>query len=395
MAQTLSPVPKLAFLDNNGKPAVGYKLFTYEAGSSTKLATYVDSAGGTPNANPIVLDYRGEANVWVPPNVAYKYVFAKPNDTDPPGSPVWSVDNLVNSQLITLYGGVDTGSANAYILNFVANFSSYTDGIVIYWIPSNTNTGASTINVNGLGPVAITNQDGTALVAGQLAASQTAQIIYRSGSFLLLQSAVLTSIWGGTSTFSGGGGPISTYTLSAPQVPAYYDGLLLYWEVSNTNTFPCRMIVNGGLPRPIIQQNGDALEVNMLRAGEIAQIIYVAGNFILISPLAGRFTATLTGVDATVTATAFWTRSGSAVSIYIPDMAGTSNSTFKSITGLPSEVSGGLDQSTLTVAIDNGGSQEVILARNNPPAIDLTRLSGAWTNTGAFSMLGFTMSWTA
>src|SRR6185436_15386049 len=127
----LTPTPRSQFFDNNGRPAVGYQLFTYEAGTSTKLSTYTDNTTSTPNTNPIELDYRGEAEIWIPPNVAYKLVFARPDDTDPPANPIWSVDDLVSSQLVTLYGGLDTGSANAYVLTFTANFSAYTDGIVL------------------------------------------------------------------------------------------------------------------------------------------------------------------------------------------------------------------------------------------------------------------------
>lgn len=190
MAETLSPVPKLSFLDNNGKPAVGYKLFTYAAGTSIKLDTYV-SSGGAANANPIILDYRGEANVWIPPNVAYKYVLALPDDTDPPSAPIWTVDGISNNQLLTLYGGVDSGSANNYVLNFDSPYSSYEDGEVIYWIPSNTNTGASTLNVNGLGPVAIVYPIVDPLVAeqiaaGQIVAGQLATVAYLAGYFILL-----------------------------------------------------------------------------------------------------------------------------------------------------------------------------------------------------------------
>lgn len=208
--ETLSPTPVQRFYDNNGNPLVGGKLFTYVANSTTKQATFTDSTGGTPNSNPIILDYRGEARVWIPPNVAYKYVLAPSTDTDPPTNPIWSVDQLVNSQLLTLYGGIDTGSVNAYLLNFVANFTAYVDGIVIYWIPSHTNSGGSTINVNGLGVVAITNQDGTALSSGQLQANQTAVIMFKGGSFLLLSSgnvpltgtfnATLTGVTGGAVT---------------------------------------------------------------------------------------------------------------------------------------------------------------------------------------------------
>ena len=204
----LTPNAKQQFFDNNGRPAVGGKLFTYIAGTTTKQSTYVDSGGVSLNSNPIILDYRGECNFWVPPNVRYKYVLAPSTDTDPPTNPIWTVDNVVSSQLITLYGGIDTGVVNAYVLNFTANFTSYTDGIVIYWIPGNTNTSASTINVNGLGLVSIVNQDGTALKSSQLVANQVATIMYSGGVFLLISSGIAPSVVSGnfTPTWTGFGG---------------------------------------------------------------------------------------------------------------------------------------------------------------------------------------------
>lgn len=199
MTNVLTPSPKQQFLDNNGRPAVGYQLFTYEAGTTTKLDTYVSSSGAA-NSNPIELDYRGEANIWIPPNLAYKFVLARPDDTDPPTAPIWTIDDLVSSQLVTLYGGVDTGVADAYVLTFDANFTAYTDGIVIYWIPANTNTGASTLNVNGLGIVNITNQDGSVLTAGQLIAGQVITVMYLGGAFLLISSGIAASVAAGTFT---------------------------------------------------------------------------------------------------------------------------------------------------------------------------------------------------
>lgn len=198
MTDVLSPGPKFQAFDNNGRPLVGGKLFTYAAGTNTKLATHTDSSGLADNTNPVILDFRGEANLWLPPNVPYKYVLAPSMDTDPPTNPIWSVDNIVSSQLITLYGGLDTGVANAYVLNFTANFLAYTDGIVIYWLASNTNTGASTLNVNGLGPVAIVNQDGLPLTNGQIIAGQVITVMYLGGEFLLISSGIAASVSAGT-----------------------------------------------------------------------------------------------------------------------------------------------------------------------------------------------------
>lgn len=62
---TLTPSPKMQFLDANGAPLSGGKLYTYISGTTTPLVTYTDATAGTPNANPIILDSRGEANVWL------------------------------------------------------------------------------------------------------------------------------------------------------------------------------------------------------------------------------------------------------------------------------------------------------------------------------------------
>jgi hypothetical protein len=221
----LTPWPRAQFLGNNGAPLVGGKLFTYQAGTSTKLATYSDSIG-TSNTNPVRLDFRGEAAIYVPPNVAYKFVLAPANDTDPPTNPIWTVDNLVSSQLITLYGGTDIGVANAYVLTFTANFTAYADGIVIYWLPSNDNTAASTLNVNGLGAVNIVNQDGTALTANQLQAGQIVTVIYVGGVFQLLTGGISSGSF--TPAWSGYGGSPPTgdmdWQISGQQVSLKWRG---------------------------------------------------------------------------------------------------------------------------------------------------------------------------
>jgi hypothetical protein len=251
----LSPTPKQAFFDNNGRPGVGMKLFSYVAGTSTKLATYVDSVGVTQNTNPIILDFRGECSLWIPPNVPYKLVLAAANDTDPPASPIWSVDQLANSQLTTLFGGTDTGVTNAYVLTFAANFSAYTTGIVIYWIPSNTNTGPSTVNVNGLGPVAIVNQDGSQLYAGEIRANEFAQIIFQGSEFVLLSdtasaafsaqritsaqsmpaSTTTTCIFNSTTINQGGFYDTTTGIFTAPSYGLYQFNVLAILLPGGTN----------------------------------------------------------------------------------------------------------------------------------------------------------------
>lgn len=189
----LSPTAIQKFFDNNGLPLNGGQLFTYGAGTTTPIATYVDSTGTTTNTNPIILNSRGECNLWLLPNTGYKLVLE-----DSIGNTIWSVDNIVNSQLITLFGGTDTGAANAYLLNFTWPYSAYANGELIYWVPSNTNTGPSTLNVNGLGVIPIVNINGTPLGAGQIVAGVMTSVIYYQGNFQLLSIGNLVGVTLGT-----------------------------------------------------------------------------------------------------------------------------------------------------------------------------------------------------
>lgn len=76
----LSPNPKQQFFGANGQPLVGGKIYTYEAGTTTPVATYVDAAGVTQNTNPIILDSRGMCSIWLLSTVNYKYVVTDAND---------------------------------------------------------------------------------------------------------------------------------------------------------------------------------------------------------------------------------------------------------------------------------------------------------------------------
>jgi len=104
------------WLDTTGAaPAAGYKLFVYGAGTSEKKTSYLNSAGLVTNANPIVLDARGEppSGVYVEQG-SFKLVLAPDNDTDPPTSPVWTRDNIIAGEGSGGTGGTG-GSVDQWI----------------------------------------------------------------------------------------------------------------------------------------------------------------------------------------------------------------------------------------------------------------------------------------
>lgn len=107
------------FIPGTNTPASGYQLFTYVAGSSTKLATYTDSSGTVAQANPIILNASGQpANpIWLATGQAYKFVFASPTDTDPPTSPLKTFDNIsgINDASISTSQWQSSGVTPTYI----------------------------------------------------------------------------------------------------------------------------------------------------------------------------------------------------------------------------------------------------------------------------------------
>lgn len=86
-------------------PLAGGKIYTYEAGTSTPLATYQDLAGSTANTNPVILDSAGMAQVRQTDGVAYKWVI---EDAD--GNVLWSRDNIT-------VGTAEGASGSTYLVH--------------------------------------------------------------------------------------------------------------------------------------------------------------------------------------------------------------------------------------------------------------------------------------
>lgn len=52
------------FWNNDGTLASGGKVYIYEPGTTTLKNSWTDSTGGTANTNPVILDAKGEADIW-------------------------------------------------------------------------------------------------------------------------------------------------------------------------------------------------------------------------------------------------------------------------------------------------------------------------------------------
>lgn len=81
MTVNLSPLAGAGqqFLDNNGNPLAGGKLYSYTAGTTTPQATYTTASGNTAHTNPIILDSAGRVatgEIWLTSGLNYKFALA-------------------------------------------------------------------------------------------------------------------------------------------------------------------------------------------------------------------------------------------------------------------------------------------------------------------------------
>lgn len=79
MAVTLSIFAGVGaqLFDNNGLPLNGGKIYSYQAGTSTPLATYTSVSGAVSHTNPIVLDSAGRVpggEIWLDYSKKYKFI---------------------------------------------------------------------------------------------------------------------------------------------------------------------------------------------------------------------------------------------------------------------------------------------------------------------------------
>ena len=99
---TLTASPFMQFTTTAGAPLIGGKVYTYAAGTTTPLASYTDNTGATANTNPVILDTRGEAAIWLSP-ASYKFVLKDSNDVT-----IWTSDNLGGLNISPAFTGVPT-----------------------------------------------------------------------------------------------------------------------------------------------------------------------------------------------------------------------------------------------------------------------------------------------
>lgn len=178
----------------------------------------------------------------------------------------------------------DSGTTNSYVLTPVTPFKApdaYRNGMEIRFRAGNANSGSSTINVAGLGSVAIKKADGvTDVVAGEIPSTQDTKLRYNASVFILSNDSVLAASQGEVDA------GVVTDKFVAPSTlrfgfaasftpngyiafPSWLGGLIIQWGTSvNTGT---STLVTFPIPFPTT--------VRHISYGNVPSSLLTAGNY--------------------------------------------------------------------------------------------------------------------
>ena len=227
---TLNQYQRQQFFDAIGKPLAGGKVCTYQAGTTTPLATYTDSTGNFQNTNPLILDSGGFGTMWLTAN-AYKFLLltAGSDNTCSTGVQQWVLDFVTPAPFL---GGNNAWTGNethagteVYSLAVTLNGGGAFNGVItgsptFSGNPGFTGTptfsnlenfplGISTDIINGTltnsGSIAITGANGTGANTGE-------NVISTAGNGGATGPGGVVNLVGGTGgATSGNGGGVGLF----------------------------------------------------------------------------------------------------------------------------------------------------------------------------------------
>ncbi|UOF78833.1 hypothetical protein [Caudoviricetes sp.] len=215
------------FYKNDGTPNSGGKVYSYVAGTTTPTPTYTSSDASTPNANPIILNSKGECDLWVTGQI--KLNVLESDNTQVTG---WPVDNIgsgvANNDATMRWAGTAAGTANALTITPSPAIGAYVVGqSFIFKAGASPNSAATTIAISGLSAIAV-QVSGSACSGGEILAGKWYSIVLDSLTTCQLTPVAAAALAGSSSQVFFVGNPTSsTHAVPVYLIRNYINGLQL------------------------------------------------------------------------------------------------------------------------------------------------------------------------
>jgi hypothetical protein len=183
--------------------------------------------------------------------------------------------------------GVDTGAVNAMVANVTPIPSQLVPGMTVHIRAANTNTGAVTLALNGLGASAIHRANGAALSAGDINAGMVVELIWDGASWQIANYFGFTSNTTNNNTYvlsipyaaDSSATPNSIIVAPNPAITSLAAPQELIVKLANTVTGATTITVNSMAAVPVVRPDGTPLQANDAFAGEMLWLIYNGSAF--------------------------------------------------------------------------------------------------------------------
>lgn len=298
-APALLYAPRVFFIDANGDPLSGGKLFTYEPGTSTDKTTYFDQAFTTPHANPIILDANGSAVVWL--DGAYKFDLTDSNDVQIDNYPVDNYSTAPSAADTTPNNAewVTTGDTATFI--DTTNFSVPNDNTITYQVGRRVRATVTAGTLYGrisassfassITTVTVVldsgNLDsGLSIVDVGVLSVTNPSIPIISDATIGTQAAAAQQVSSGELIYAVDTGAADVYVMTlAPAITAYTTGMEIVTKIANANLTTTPTINANALgAKTIKRENGGALLAGDLPVGYVAHFKYDGTDMTLLNP---------------------------------------------------------------------------------------------------------------
>lgn len=212
----------------------------------------------------------------------------------------------------------DAGSTDAYAITLAPAISSYIPGTAYRFKANTANTGAATLNINGLGAQAIKKAAGgvtTDLATNDIRAGQWVDVVW-DGTNFQMQSTLGNAASGFSASTNANdldaafhaadAGSTDAYAITlSPAIPGYVTGAHIVFMANTANTGAATLDVNGLGAKTIKKAAGGVttdLATNDIRAGQWVHVVYDGTNFQMLS-LLGNAPSSSAPTTATTTST--------------------------------------------------------------------------------------------
>jgi|SRR3989339_101965 len=228
------------------------------------------------------------------------------------------IDGLVSITGTEIYAA-DAEASDTYVVTLVPAPIALTTGMRIYFKPNTANTGAATLNANGLGAKTIKKNHDQDLATGDLESGQMVLVVYDGTNWQMMSQlgssfATQTEVQNGGLIYAADGGGTDAYAITLTPAPgSLTTGMVVNFKANTANTGTASLNVNSLGSKTIKKHYNKLLVTDDILANQIVTVIYDGTDFQMLSstaPIMEPFMLRATEIvdanfNGTITATGF------------------------------------------------------------------------------------------